>query len=130
MHSDSKAEIIRPDVSWRQALLRLVLIIAGGAMVSWMLIRILPVDIISWSLLSELCIAAIALITVRGNLLMAISLYQRYAPENVRGRCAMTPTCSEYAIMAIRRYGILRGSWKTYCRLRYRCDGTPIIDYP
>lgn len=103
---------------------------AGGIITSWLLISILPAGIISWPILSELCIAAIALLTARSNLLLAIRLYQRYAPENVRGRCAMTPTCSEYAVLAIRRYGILRGSWMTYRRLRYRCDGTPTIDYP
>ena len=71
-----------------------------------------------------------ALITARGNILLAIRLYQRYAPEHVRQRCAMTPSCSEYAVSAIRRHGILKGSLMTYRRLRYRCDGTPITDYP
>ncbi len=130
MHSDSKATIKRPDVNWQHGLIRLLLIMAGGTISSWLLINIFPPGTISWSLLSELCIAAIALLTARSNLLLAIRLYQRYAPENVRGRCAMTPTCSEYAVLAIRRYGILRGSLMTYRRLRYRCDGTPTIDYP
>lgn len=129
MHTD-KVSVNRPDINWAQGLLRLFLIAAGGIFASWMLISILPAGIISWPLLTELCIMAIALTTARSNLLLAIRLYQRYAPENVRQRCAMTPTCSEYAVMAIRRHGMLRGCWMTYRRLRYRCDGTPTIDYP
>ncbi|MDE6145849.1 MAG: membrane protein insertion efficiency factor YidD [Muribaculaceae bacterium] len=61
---------------------------------------------------------------------MAIRLYQRYESEQVRMRCAMTPTCSEYAVLAINRHGVLRGAFMTYRRLRYRCNGTPIIDFP
>lgn len=80
--------------------------------------------------LGDLCIMALAIFTARSNALLAIRLYQRYAPERVRLRCAMTPTCSEYAVLAINRHGLLRGAWMTYRRLRYRCDGSSIIDFP
>ena len=33
------------------------------------------------------------------------------------GRCRFTPTCSQYALEAIQRYGALRGSWLALRRL-------------
>ncbi|GHU48379.1 hypothetical protein FACS1894200_05320 [Spirochaetia bacterium] len=60
-----------------------------------------------------------------------IKLYQHYAPEEIRRRCLFMPTCSEYAIMAIRKYGTLIGLCKTYYRLVYLCRGNIYrIHYP
>lgn len=126
----SKETITRPNIGWRDGLKRLFLILILGVIALCLLFKILLHEYISWWVLNELCIMVVALTTMRGNVLLAIRLYQRYAPEHVRQRCAMTPTCSEYAVMAICRYGILKGSWMTYCRLCFRCDGTPITNYP
>ena len=38
-----------------------------------------------------------------------IRFYQRIAPAAVRGTCRFTPTCSEYAIRSVEKYGVLRG---------------------
>ena len=53
----------------------------------------------------------------------AIRLYQHYAPEKIRRRCLLKPTCSEYAILAIKKYGTLVGTIKTWRRLKYYCRG-------
>jgi putative membrane protein insertion efficiency factor len=37
------------------------------------------------------------------------------------GRCRFTPTCSEYALEAIRTKGVLLGTWLTFKRL-FRCQ--------
>jgi putative component of membrane protein insertase Oxa1/YidC/SpoIIIJ protein YidD len=61
----------------------------------------------------------------------AIKLYQHYAPEEIRRRCLFKPTCSEYAIMAVQKYGGIIGLCKSYFRLFYRCRGNIYqIDYP
>jgi putative component of membrane protein insertase Oxa1/YidC/SpoIIIJ protein YidD len=61
----------------------------------------------------------------------AIKLYQHYAPEEVRRRCLFMPTCSEYAIMAVQKYGGIIGLCKSYFRLFYRCKGNMYqIEYP
>lgn len=60
-----------------------------------------------------------------------IRLYQHYAPEDVRRRCLFKPTCSEYAILAIQKHGIILGLFKTYIRLFKKCRGNIYrIDYP
>ncbi|MDO4363209.1 MAG: membrane protein insertion efficiency factor YidD [Clostridia bacterium] len=60
-----------------------------------------------------------------------IKLYQHYAPEEIRRRCLFKPTCSEYAILAIKKYGLIIGLVKTYNRLFKKCKGNIYrIDYP
>jgi putative membrane protein insertion efficiency factor len=36
-------------------------------------------------------------------------------------QCRYLPTCSEYAYVAVTRFGWLRGSWLAFCRL-LRCN--------
>ncbi|MGD0092367.1 MAG: membrane protein insertion efficiency factor YidD [Planctomycetota bacterium] len=37
------------------------------------------------------------------------------------GHCRFTPSCSEYALEAIARHGVLKGWWLAVCRLS-RCQ--------
>lgn len=60
-----------------------------------------------------------------------IKCYQHYAPEYVRRACVFKPTCSEYAILAIKKYGIIKGCRKIYIRTFKMCKGHIYrIDYP
>ena len=45
----------------------------------------------------------------RGLVLAPIVLYQRLISPAIPRRCKYEPTCSRYAVEAIREYGILRG---------------------
>ncbi len=47
--------------------------------------------------------------TVRAAAVVPIRLYQRVISPALPRRCKYHPTCSAYAVQAIRRYGILRG---------------------
>ena len=46
-----------------------------------------------------------------------VHLYQNKAPDAVRLRCVFEPSCSEYMIRAIEKYGVVRGVWKGIQRL-------------
>jgi putative component of membrane protein insertase Oxa1/YidC/SpoIIIJ protein YidD len=39
----------------------------------------------------------------------------------VRRKCILKPTCSEYIILAIEKYGVFRGVKKGVYRLLYTC---------
>ncbi len=58
-----------------------------------------------------------------------VKVYQRYASDEVRLRCVYTPSCSEYMILAIEKYGVIRGIHKGLKRLN-RCHAPGGIDYP
>lgn len=60
-----------------------------------------------------------------------VKLYQHYVDEDVRRRCLFKPTCSEYTILAVKKYGVIIGLGKSYFRLFKRCKGNIYrIDYP
>jgi putative membrane protein insertion efficiency factor len=46
---------------------------------------------------------------LRGILVAPIRLYQRTLSPALPARCKYHPSCSEYAVQAVRRYGVLRG---------------------
>ena len=43
--------------------------------------------------------------------LALIRFYQKRISPGPPARCRYTPTCSQYALEAIERYGALRGGW-------------------
>ena len=47
---------------------------------------------------------------MKRTLLFLIAVYQRHISPAVPGKCRFRPTCSDYAIEAIRKYGAFRGS--------------------
>jgi uncharacterized protein len=47
--------------------------------------------------------------------------YQRAISPGLPARCRYYPTCSEYAVQAIRRYGVLRGAVLAVWRI-LRCN--------
>lgn len=50
-----------------------------------------------------------------------IKLYQATISEVTPHSCCFQPTCSHYTCEAIRRYGLVRGSWLAIKRLA-RCN--------
>jgi putative membrane protein insertion efficiency factor len=46
---------------------------------------------------------------LRGALIAPIRLYQRVISPALPARCKYHPSCSQYAVGAVRRYGVLRG---------------------
>lgn len=44
-------------------------------------------------------------------LILPIKLYQKVISPLLGPSCRFTPTCSEYAIIAIKRFGLVKGSW-------------------
>lgn len=54
-------------------------------------------------------------------LLSLIRFYRRAISPYTPPACRFTPTCSEYAMEAITKYGALKGGWLTLRRL-LRCN--------
>ncbi|MCA9051379.1 MAG: membrane protein insertion efficiency factor YidD [Planctomycetaceae bacterium] len=53
-------------------------------------------------------------------LLGTVRFYQKYISPLKGPCCRFQPTCSQYFIDAVEKYGPLQGSWKGLCRLA-RC---------
>jgi len=57
-------------------------------------------------------------------LICAIRLYQKYLSKFNRASCIYTPSCSNYSIEAIHKYGSLKGTILTIRRI-LRCRRPP-----
>jgi len=53
--------------------------------------------------------------------LFSLGLYKRYISPALPHSCRYQPTCSEYAMEAVERHGVLRGAWMAALRL-LRCN--------
>ena len=71
-------------------------------------------------LVFAVAIVYVHMVSVRA-VIWLVHVYQRFAPDSVRLRCVFEPSCSEYMIMAVEKYGFTRGLWKGIKRLG-RCQ--------
>lgn len=133
--------LVRPNTSYKKAALCVSLFLVANCvatillyyLIRWLGISsILPQSIYRFYaehhttfviLLTLLQFFIGGVIALKPALIGAIRLYQRYAPERVRRKCLFKPTCSEYAILAIEKYGVIRGLYKSYIRLFKKCRG-------
>ena len=61
------------------------------------------------------------IVNIKRAVICCVRIYQRYAPETVRRKCRFEPSCSEYMILAIEKYGFFKGVAKGINRLK-RCN--------
>jgi len=54
-------------------------------------------------------------------LLWLIRFYQRALSPHLPAACRYQPTCSQYALTAVERYGAFRGGWMAFLRV-LRCN--------
>ena len=84
----------------------------------------------SFSTLYSFVSVGVFLIFLKKICIMLIKLYQHYATDETRRRCALMPSCSEYALLALKKYNVFKGLYKTHIRLTTKCNGSYKIDYP
>ena len=49
------------------------------------------------------------LVSLKNILICVVRLYQHFAPDSIRMKCRFEPSCSQYMILAIQKYGAFRG---------------------
>jgi putative membrane protein insertion efficiency factor len=52
-----------------------------------------------------------------GVLIGVVRLYQRLLSPLIGRHCRFQPTCSEYFIGSVRKYGAIRGAWRGILRI-------------
>ncbi|TCK03426.1 hypothetical protein CLV27_1504 [Phorcysia thermohydrogeniphila] len=64
-------------------------------------------------------------------MILLIRLYQKFVSPLFPSSCRFYPSCSSYAIMAIEKYGVIKGGLKATWRI-LRCNpfSKGGIDYP
>lgn len=95
----------------------------------------LIINIISYFIFKKNSIIIVAnviyyLIYTKHILIFLIKIYQRVAPISIRSKCRFEPSCSNYMLQSLEKYGLFKGLIKGINRLK-RCninDGG--YDYP
>jgi len=86
----------------------------------WMT-RLISAPVSAWRLV--LVSEAVYLVCrMKRGIIWLVHLYQHYAPDELRRQCLFTPSCSEYMILAVEKYGVVLGVFKGAKRL-FRCRG-------
>ncbi len=58
---------------------------------------------------------------IRDLLILALRFYRRYVSPMKPPTCRYVPTCSEYSIQALQKYGLVKGTAKSIWRI-LRCN--------
>jgi len=69
---------------------------------------------------------------MRNAVIAVVRFYQKWISPMMRPRCRFYPTCSEYTILAVRKFGVLRGLLKGLWRV-LRChplNRGDVVDFP
>lgn len=118
---ERRANLVRPKISVLRAVLNALLPLVVAAGIFCALYFTLPQHALGIALGVSLGLLGLYfLIRLRALLIWCILVYQAKAPDDVRLRCVYTPSCSEYAIAALKKYGVIRGVVKIIKRL-WRC---------
>lgn len=98
-----------------------ILCLGGLAALLTTLILALPQDMPfpKW-LLIVLSAVIYGLIFAKRTVIWLVHFYQSRASDKTRLRCVFEPSCSEYMILAVEKYGVFRGVYKGCDRL-LRC---------
>ena len=119
----------RPKINWLIILLYWAIPVVVLAALGWALIYFglhWP-----WAVLIALAIFAVyGILMLKRAAICMIKIYQRYTPASIRNNCRFEPSCSEYMLLSIQKYGLIKGVCKGIGRLR-RCNvNGGGFDYP
>lgn len=70
------------------------------------------------------------LLNIKKILICLIRIYQHYAPTAIRMKCRFEPSCSQYMILAIEKYGVIKGLQAGIKRLCKCKVGNGGYDFP
>ncbi len=114
-----KRHLVRPKLHIVRALLFCLLTFifaAGIGIITHLAFHTLFISILAGIAL----IILVILVFLKRILVWLIRCYQRLAPEKIRNRCRFEPSCSDYMILSLQKWGVLRGVIRGIRRL-LRC---------
>ena len=124
-----KRKLNRPKIHWLKILL-FSLISTTIFILSFYVTYTLSNSALLSCILSCLLLIMFLLANCKRIIICIIKIYQRYAPTSLREKCRFEPSCSEYMILAIEKYGFIKGVKKGINRLK-RCNiNNGGFDYP
>lgn len=124
-------KIKRPNINSKKIILKIVFILFIEICIIILTIFLYnKLDKFIIILLGIILLITLISITIKETVINLILLYQKFASEKLRNSCLFEPSCSEYMILAIEKYGFIKGFLKGIKRI-FRCHyPNGGIDYP
>lgn len=124
-HFETERVITRPELHLKRVIIKIVVLFIAvalcGITAKFVLNKLNVQNSGTFALITALTILlAVVAVKLKSILIWLVLLYQKLAPERIRKKCVFTPSCSEYMILAIKKYGAVRGTIKGIKRLK-RC---------
>ena len=115
--------LTRPNTNYLSiTLYSIIYILLIGLLI--FLIIILRVDKIYKYIFSPILFIFLIELYTRFYLIQIVKCYQHYASDKTRTRCLCIPSCSEYSILALKKYLLVIALFKIHKRLYKTCDGS------
>lgn len=127
--SPPKNPLNRPNISYKNFFLTLlglgIVITAAICISKFYLGRLIcehiPLNEKQFAILFTLVVSILYISAfLKRALIWLIHFYQHYAPNRIRLKCVFEPSCSEYMILSIKKYGTIKGTLNGIVRL-FRC---------
>lgn len=112
--------LVRPRINWLLILLNCLIPVAAAVGV-FFLMRYLgmePAPALGSCVALFVCYV---LLNLKRGLICLVRIYQRYAPDAIRKKCRFEPSCSQYMILSLEKYGLWKGLTRGIGRLK-RCN--------
>jgi putative membrane protein insertion efficiency factor len=122
-------ELKRPRLNWFKIICGVVLppIVTFALTI---IMHLLGLSMLCAILIATLLFALYLIVTAKRGAIALVRIYQALAPKSIREKCRFEPSCSEYMVLSIEKYGVLRGVLKGIGRLK-RCNvKNGGFDYP
>lgn len=125
-------ELERPKTNIITAMKYLIVLELATLLIAYLVAKILVFVGFSCNFTSLHLIISVLLLMLfyKRFSILFIELYQHYASEEKRRKCTLKPTCSEYSIMVLNKYGMFEAFKKIYIRLFITCNGIYGVDNP
>ena len=140
IYPETNRPLIRPQINWFKAVIIFVAVLMIDIFVAYLIISFLPqfewysqlkMSVAVQYIIVFLLLSLISLFFLAKRIIIfIIRVYQRYAPYEIRSTCLFIPNCSEYMILAIEKYGLVKGIKKGIDRFNRCHDPNGGEDYP
>ncbi len=128
IYPETNRKLIRPKINFLKVILIFILIEAVIVLSEILLLNNVPffkeIGIhYAWKFIILFFIFNIIaiILLLKQIIIFVIRLYQKYGRYDIRCRCVFIPNCSEYMILAIKKYGVVKGIKMGVARLK-RCN--------
>lgn len=112
--------LLRPCIRWWKIALCFLLWAGGGCGLFFLFLALSVPPVLALSICA-VGMATVPLLWLKRMLICLVRIYQRVAPASVRNKCRFEPSCSQYMIRSLQKYGVRKGLRKGIDRLR-RCN--------